>query len=509
MSDTTSMFNWKNHNPDVLSCLANLSNDEVFTPPKLANSVLDMLPDDLWSNPKITFLDPFTKTGVFLREITKRLIKGLSKQIPDLQQRVDHILSKQVYGIAITELTALISRRSLYCSKTANGEYSVCSAFTDGAGHIRYHQTQHIWVGDRCEYCGASKAQLNRDSALENYSYEFIHTLNPQGIMNMQFDVIVGNPPYQLNDGGHGKSAAPIYQKFVEQAKRLNPRYLTMIIPSRWFGGGKGLKDFRKEMLEDTRIRHITDFENANECFPGVDLAGGVCYFLWDRDHRGECEVTSVVNGLSHTSTRSLNEFDIFIRDSRAVPIIRKIRALHEPTMDKYVSSRKPFGLATNVRPQKQGDLTLRWKGGEGKFPSSKITSGFEWVDKYKVICAKTSYDHAGSPDKNGMRKVFSKIHILPPKAVCTETYIVAGVFDSKAEADNLRQYMATRFFRFLVAQFMVSQDITKDRFAFVPVQDFKQTWSDTKLYKKYDLDKNEQEFIESCIRPMTVEDEG
>ncbi|MCT6918738.1 MAG: Eco57I restriction-modification methylase domain-containing protein, partial [Bifidobacteriales bacterium] len=446
MSDATSMFNWKNHNPDVLSCLANLSNDEVFTPPKLANSVLDMLPNDLWSNPEITFLDPFTKTGVFLREITKRLIKGLSAQIPDLQQRVDHILSEQVYGIAITELTALISRRSLYCSKTANGKYSICDAFTDGIGHIRYHQTQHVWAGDRCIYCGASKAQLDRDSALENYSYEFIHTLNPQGIMNMQFDVIVGNPPYQLNDGGHGKSAAPIYQKFVEQAKRLNPRYLTMIIPSRWFGGGKGLKDFRKEMLEDTRIRHITDFENANECFPGVDLAGGVCYFLWDRDHRGECEVTSVVNGLSHTSTRSLNEFNIFIRDSRAVPIIRKIRALHEPTMDKYVSSRKPFGLATNVRPQKQGDLTLRWKGGEGKFPSSKITSGFEWVDKYKVICAKTSYDHAGSPDKNGMRKVFSKIHILPPKAVCTETYIVAGVFDSKAEADNLRQYMATRF---------------------------------------------------------------
>lgn len=326
--------------------------------------------------------------------------------------------------------------------------------------------------------------------------------------MNMQFDVIVGNPPYQLNDGGHGKSAAPIYQKFVEQAKRLNPRYLTMIIPSRWFGGGKGLKDFRKEMLGDTRIRHITDFENANECFPGVDLAGGVCYFLWDRDHRGECEVTSVVNGLSYTSTRSLNEFNIFIRDSRAVPIIRKIRALREPTMDKFVSSRKPFGLATNMRPEKQGDLTLRWQGGEGKFPSAKITSGREWIDKYKVICAKTAYDHAGSPDKNGKRKVFSKIHILPPKTVCTETYIVAGVFDSKVEADNLRQYMATRFFRFLVAQFMVSQDITKDRFAFVPVQDFKQAWSDETLYRKYRITHDEQSFIEKCIKPMNVGDE-
>lgn len=509
MSDTTSMFNWKNHNPDVLSCLANLSNDEVFTPPKIANSVLDMLPDDLWSNPEITFLDPFTKTGVFLREITKRLIKGLSTQIPDLQQRVDHILSEQVYGIAITELTALISRRSLYCSKTANGKYSICDAFTDGIGHIRYHQTQHTWAGDRCIYCGASKAQLDRDSALENYSYEFIHTLNPQGIMNMQFDVIVGNPPYQLNDGGHGKSAAPIYQKFVEQAKRLSPRYLTMIIPSRWFGGGKGLKDFRKEMLGDTRIRHITDFENANECFPGVDLAGGVCYFLWDRDHRGKCEVTSVVSGSSHTSTRSLNEFDIFIRDSRAVPIIRKIRALHEPTMDKYVSSRKPFGLATNVRPQKQGDLILHWQNGEGKFPSSEVKSGRQWINKYKVIAAYSAYDHAGSPDKNGMRKVFTKIHILPPKTICNETYLVIGAFDAEQEANNLREYMTTRFFRFLVSQFMFSQHITKEAYAFVPIQDFKQNWTDEKLYIKYGLDKNEQKFIESCIRPMTVEDEA
>lgn len=508
MSNGTKGFGIISHNPDVLSCLANLSNDEVFTPPKLANDVLDTLPADVWSNPKTTFLDPFTKTGVFLREITRRLIEGLSDEIPDLQQRVNHILLNQVYGIAITELTALISRRSLYCSKAADGKYSVCDAFSDGVGHIRYRPMQHVWAGNRCKYCGATREQLGRDSALENYSYEFIHTPQPERIMNMQFDVIVGNPPYQLNDGGYGKSAAPIYNKFVTQAKRLNPRYLTMIIPSRWFGGGKGLKEFRKEMLSDTRIRHITDFENASECFPGVDLAGGVCYFLWDRDNRGQCEVTSVVNGSAYTSTRSLAEFNTFIRDSRAVPIIRKVRALHEPTMDDCVSSRKPFGLATNVRPSQQGDLTLRWQGGEGLLPRTKVAAGKEWIDKYKVICAKTAYDHAGSPDKNGMRKVFTKIQILPPKTVCTETYLVAGVFESKEEADNLRQYMTTRFFRFLVAQVMVSQDITKDRFAFVPVQSYKQSWSDEKLYKKYQINEEEQAFIASCIKPMSVEAE-
>jgi site-specific DNA-methyltransferase (adenine-specific) len=245
------------------------------------------------------------------------------------------------------------------------------------------------------------------------------------------------------------------------------------------------------------------DFENANDCFPGVDLAGGVCYFLWDRDHPGQCEVKSVVNGDECTSTRDLDEFKIFVRNSRAVPIVRKVLSFKEPTMDKQVSSRKPFGLATNVRPRQKGDIILHWQNGEGKFPSEEVTNGREWIKKYKVICAKTAYDHAGSPDKNGMRKVFTKINILAPNVVCTETYLVAGAFDSEEEALNLKAYMETRFFRFLVSQFMVSQDITKDRFAFVPILDFTQTWNDEKLYEKYGIDADEQAFIESVIRPM------
>lgn len=493
----------KSYNPDVLSCLANLSNDEVFTSPQLANKVLDLLPKEIWHNSSVTFLDPVTKTGVFLREITKRLLKGLEGEIPDLQQRINHILNYQVWGIAITELTALLSRRTLYCSKKANSKYSIDNMFDTPDGHIHYQAIEHTWAGKNCVYCGASKEQYDRGSSLESYTYEFIHTYHPERIFDMQFDVIVGNPPYQLSDGGFGKSAAPIYQKFVKQAMKMNPRYISMIIPSRWFGGGKGLNDFRASMLSDKRIRQLVDFENANDCFPGVDLAGGVCYFLWDRDHPGQCEVKSVVNGNEYTSTRDLNEFQIFVRNSRAVPIIRKVLSLKEPTMDKQVSSRKPFGLATNVRPRQQGDIILHWQNGEGKFPSTEITSGREWIKKYKVICAKTAYDHAGSPDKNGMRKVFTKINILAPNVVCTETYLVAGAFDSEEEALNLKAYMETRFFRFLVSQFMVSQDITKDRFAFVPIQDFNQEWNDEKLYKKYGIDVEEQAFIESVIRPM------
>lgn len=492
-----------NHNPDVLSCLANLSSDEIFTPPNIVNQMLDLLPAELWRDPNATFLDPCCKSGVFLREIAKRLLGGLEEQIPDRQARINHIFTKQLFGIAITEITALLSRRTVYCSKTANGKYSVVEGFTNEQGNIRFRRIEHTWQNGRCVWCGASQSEYDRGPELESHAYEFIHTDKPEEIFKMKFDVIIGNPPYQLSDGGYGRSATPIYHKFVEQAKKLQPRYLTMIIPARWFAGGKGLDTFRQQMLNDDRIRKIVDFEDANEVFPGVDIAGGICYFLWERDSRGMCEVINVHNGVQTVSTRRLNEFDSFIRHGKAIAIVRKVLAKNERTMNEQVSSSKPFGLRTYERPKKAGDLILRWQNGEGPYPRKDITVGVEMIDKWKVITARTGYDHAGNPGKDGRRRVFSKIEILPPGTVCNETYLVIGSYDSKEMAENLVRYMKTRFFRFLVSQRTVTHDITRDNYSFVPILDMNIRWTDEMLCERYGITQEEFEFIKSKIRPM------
>ena len=489
------------YNPDVLSCLANLSNDEVFTSPTLANAVLDMLPQELFESKETTFLDPCCKSGVFLREIAKRLIKGLEKQIPDLQKRLNHIYTKQLYGIAITELTALLSRRSAYCSKHANGKYSICDAFNDEDGNIRYKRVEHTWENGRCIYCGASQSEYDRDKSLETHAYQFIH--NPKELKKMKFDVIVGNPPYQLSDGGAQASASPLYHLFVQQAKKLNPRYLTMIIPARWYAGGKGLDDFRDEMLHDTRLRIIHDFWDASECFPGVEIKGGVCYFLWDRDNKGLCKIyTHEKNEIISTAERPLLEkdTDIFIRYNKAIGILHKILSKNETSFSSIVSSRKPFGLPTNFVDYKttyfKGSVKIYANKNQGYVDLNKIEKNKDLIKKYKLFIPKA----IGSGD---IRTDRLKAIIGERDTCCTETYVVIGPFDSLGQTRNALSYIETNFFHFLLGLRKITQDTTAKVYQFVPLQDFNETWTDEKLYKKYGLTKEEIDFIESMIRPM------
>ena len=495
-----------NYNPDVLSCLANLSNDEVFTPPALVNQMLDLLPDELWSNKEARFLDPVTKSGVFLREIAKRLMRGLEQTIPDKQERINHIFTKQLYGIAITELTSLLSRRSVYCSKIANGKYSVCDAFDTEQGNIRYERMQHTWAGGKCVYCGASQEVYDRDDALETYAYNFIHKEN---IFNMTFDVIIGNPPYQLSDGGGRDSGAiSLYHRFIQQAKKINPRYITMIIPARWYSGGKGLDDFRDEMLNDKKLAEIHDFPETSDCFPGLNIRGGICYFLWNKENKKDCQIVNYKGGkISSSSIRPLLEpnSDVFVRYNEAIQILRKVKAFKERSFSDSVSARKPFGLDSNFAGFKnvateKHNIVLHRFGDNGYVSEEQVLKNNHWINEIKVLVSKASPGGDSYP-----HQIISKPIITDIGSCCTETYLVVSICNSYSRASNIVSYMQTRFFRFMMSLIKNTQNISRGVFAFVPMQNFDEPWTDEKLYKKYGLTEEEIAFIESMIRPMEI----
>ena len=498
-----------NYNPDVLTCLANLSNDEVFTPPDMANRMLDLLPSSLWSDPHARFLDPVSKTGVFLREIARRLMTGLAEQIPDVQERADHIFKEQLFGLAITELTGLLSRRSVYCSKTANGHYSVCTAFDDEQGNIRYEPTAHTWVNGRCCYCGASREVYDRGEALESHAYRFIHADNPENLFpDMRFDVIIGNPPYQLSDGGDTEDrqrggAIPLYHFFVQTAMKLKPRYLVMIIPSRWFAGGRGLDDFRDEMLNDRHIRTLVDFPLSSECFPNVEIKGGVCYFLWDREYDGLCSVTTMRKDKASNAIRPLLEkgCTTFIRYNEAISILHKVQKFGEEPFSKQVSSQKPFGFRTFVKGEKEpfnGAVKLYANKEEGYVCRNEITQNTEWIDQYKIYISR-----AYGAGEDFPHQILNKPFLGNPNTCCSETYVVIGPYANKRRAENVIGYIKTKFFRFLVLLKKNTQDAPARVYLFVPVQNFDEAWTDEKLYAKYGLTDEEIAFIESMIRPM------
>ena len=496
----------QSYNPDVLTCIANLSSDEVFTPPSVVNQMLDTLPKELWSDEKVTFLDPVSKSGVFLREITKRLIDGLESKIPNLEERIEHILRKQVFGIGITELTSLISRRSLYCSKYANGKYSIVQ-FEDEQGNLKYFETEHSWEGGSCKYCGVSKEIYDRGEELESYSYSFIHSENPEKLFNMKFDVIIGNPPYQISDGGGRESSAkPLYNLFVENCIKMNPNYLTMIIPARWYSGGKGLDSFREKIIKDKRFKNLSDFPETSDVFPGLNIRGGICYFLWDRNHNDKCEILNYKSGeIISTSKRYLKEGSLqtFIRYNEGIEILKRVMNHSEKFYNTKVSSRKPFGLTSNFNEYslKKSPLSfvkLFSVKGEVFISDTVIRQNQHLISKYKVIVSKASPGGDEYP-----HKIFSEPKISPPNTVCTETYLIVDVLENLEQCENLINYMKTKFFRFLVSLIKNTQNISKGSFSYVPILDLNQKWSDEILFTKFNITKEESDFIDSLIKPM------
>lgn len=518
-------FQLRGRNPDILSCIANLSSDEVFTPPELASQMLDMVAEswasnnrgaNIWADKSIKFLDPCAKSGVFLREITRRLTEGLANEIPDLRERVDHILTQQVFGIAITQITSLLARRSIYCSKDATGEHSIAESFFEEAGNIWFKRTEHAWTGTKCRFCDAPKAILGRDQDVENYAYPFIHSddintwIRQTFGEDMQFDVVIGNPPYQMSNGE--SSDIPIYQHFVAQAKALEPRYLSMVIPSRWMAGGKWLDDFRREMLADHHIRSLVDFERMSEVFPGVDFEGGACYFLRDSGYSGEALVKSVRDGVViGPIARRLDEFDVFVRDPMASQILKKVLAAREKSLIEIVSGQTPFGLLTNFKDfhskQEANDVLVHYSRpgsrGTGFASRSLINKGEELLDHWKVLIPMAFGERGAKPSR-----VLGWSVIARPNEVCTQTYLAIGPFNLKREAESFETYCRTKFFRFLVSLRKITQHAGRGTYTWVPQQTWDREWIDKDLYKKYKLDKNEIEFIESMIRPMERDSE-
>ncbi|MFA6825187.1 MAG: Eco57I restriction-modification methylase domain-containing protein [Bacteroidales bacterium] len=533
-------------NFDILETINNVGNDEVFTPVKVCQQILDILPMEVWSNPNYKWLNPCDKNGVFLREIALRLDEGLKKWEPDEELRRKHILQKMLFSIGLTRFTSQVSRRTVYYCSQANKKFDgkVDSeghsingyAIGNGAwfdtpeGNILTPKTEHSFVKGKCIFCGTNEkgkdgkpGRYSDPGQLEHYAYEFIHDSDIKtqiqkrffGGKNMKFDIIIGNPPYQLTDGGGGSSAKPIYNLFVEQAIRMNPKFMAMIIPSRWFSGGKGLDEFRARMISDKHIRVLHDYLLAQECFPAVSIEGGVCYFLWDRDNEGKCKIfTHQQDGIIKTSERYLNEnrtVDILIRDEKSLHILKKIQQKGFNSFADIVSPRNPFGVGKlndelfvkNKVPEGISIFGRFDKGRETKFLKKgfSVTKGNDLVNVWKVFISKAD-GAAGQIGNPIPARIIGKAEVGSIGTICSETFLAVGPLKNREEAENVVKYMATKFFRFLVG-IRKNKNMTQDTYKYAPLISFDKCWADDDLYRLFGLDTNDIEYIEKHIKEL------
>ncbi|MGD7707871.1 Eco57I restriction-modification methylase domain-containing protein [Microlunatus sp. Y2014] len=498
------------HIPDILDCLAQLSNDEVPTPPALARAMLDLLPVHVWSEPDYVWLDPFSKSGVFLREVATRLFDGLADWEPDFIKRREHVLRNMLFGTSITEMTGILSRRTLYCSADASGTHSVVR-FDDPQGNLPFVPAEHDFVNGRCRLCNAP-SELERGKAKENFAYSFIHDAYPtKEMVTMKFDVIVGNPPFQIDSDGNTRTM-PIYQKFVDQAIALDPRYVVMITPSRWFSGGLGLDDYRARMIADRRVKILVDNPKIYDCFPGVKIRGGVSYFLWDREYSGDVEFSTRIDGMIRSkAVRDMRDGEgVLIRDNRAASIVAQVRQRSVRSVEAEFGPQVPFGLRSNYGDAQDvpftGSIPVIFGNRMGYVRPEQLERNHLWVDRWKVLLPSASSGDTPMDEQGNIVDVVLGAPIaVAPGSACTQTYFVAGMFPDAEQTENYANYLATKFVRFLVLPRKTTQHITPDRFRFVPMLDMTRPWTDEDLYRHFGLTEDEREYIERTIKPRSV----
>ncbi|MGM0855880.1 MAG: Eco57I restriction-modification methylase domain-containing protein [Pseudomonadota bacterium] len=544
---------------DILSLFEALNNHEVFTPPRVARSMLDMLPDNIWQNPDTRILDPCTKSGVFLRESFYRLFDGLQEKgehkaldghtynLSEPQQRINHILKNMLFGIATSELTSYVARRTLYGVMEADTDKQLAAldSFEQSSNFHDWSEAEKWRFVDRnkfneyydhrlfCtpDYAGfesegnifypadevARKVVENGSYEIEDMYYPFIEKDTKHKKIvdicggSMKFDVIIGNPPYQISDGGSGTgiSAKPIYHTFVESAINMSPKHICMITPSRWFGGGKGLNNFRRRMLSDSRIAKIVDYPNSKDCFPGVNIAGGVNYFLWSKDNKGGCEFSGKTYKGFVSGIRDITKYNVLIRDNIAAEIIDKI-AQKEPIgfLKEQVLSRNPYGLNSKQRGRDSKancDVKMTHSKGFGYIKKEDLSSNQDTVDKYKVTIGKVvpSNGEVDVTPEKGYRVITTPI-IQGPNVVVTESYLVIGCFDTLKEASNFSEFMKLKLPRFIMKQSLTSMNISKDDFQFVPILDWTVKWTDEAIYNKFSLSDEEINYVNYIMREIT-----
>lgn len=504
---------------------------EVLTPSHIVNAMIDLVAQEAERIDSL-FLEPACGTGNFLVEILRRKLQSVKKHYAKSQldfERHAVLAVSSLYGIDILKDNVEECRYRLYKvfdetytflfgTKTKAFCYKIAAHIIEHniiQGNALLLQT----IGENPQPIIFFKWPLMRNSFFEQSNLSFHEIIQQTSIcesplfLNLEekafikFDVIIGNPPYQLSDkGGRGTSATPLYHLFVAQAQKLMPRYLIMIIPSRWFSGGRGLDDFRKTMLSDDRIRVLVDYENSADVFPGVDIAGGICYFLWQRDYHGLCNVTSFYNGTPVVSKRKLNEFPVFIRHSRAIPIIQKALSHNEndgARLSDVISPRKPFGLPSTYKPRSTGiPCWFKQRIGLSYADPQDVKDERGVLFKWKLLIPFAPI--AGQTDFSKPIAFYyeQNTRIAQPGECCTETWLVACAFDTREEVESFKSYLFTKIVRFLLLQSVISQNVTRDCFYFVPdLGKYEGIYTDEILKKRWGITDEEFTFIESRIR--------